>query len=65
MHQLEGMALIVNEALDEQKPPPLGFNQCGDVSMTVEKYEEVLALLSLFLGLIFGESVFTAMRCLT
>ena len=32
LHQLEGMALIVNEALEEQRKwlPPKGMNKCGD-----------------------------------
>ena len=34
LHQLEGMALIVNEALEEQTNPPDGLNKCGDVDMS-------------------------------
>ena len=34
LHQLEGMALIVNEALEEQANPPDGLNKCGDVDMS-------------------------------
>ena len=34
LHQLEGMALIVNEALEEQPNPPDGLNKCGDVDMS-------------------------------
>ena len=38
LHQLEGMALIVNEALEEQRKPPDGLNKCGDVELS---YDEI------------------------
>ena len=38
LHQLEGMALIVNEALEEQRKPPDGLNKCGDVDLS---YDEI------------------------
>ena len=34
LHQLEGMALIVNEALEEQRKPPDGMNKCGDFEIS-------------------------------
>ena len=30
IHQLQGMAMIVNEISDEPLPPPKGMNKCGD-----------------------------------
>ena len=38
VHQLEGMALIINEARDAQKPPPKGTSTCGDFTYTVKDY---------------------------
>ena len=40
MHQLEGMALIVNEAFEQQKylETPNSINKCGDVGFSVKKY---------------------------
>ena len=37
LHQLEGMALIVNEALEEQRKPPDGMNKCGDFEISHHK----------------------------
>ena len=41
VHQLEGMALIVNEAFDQQQDlsPPNWINKCGDVGLSVKEYE--------------------------
>ena len=38
VHQLEGMALIINEALQYQTPPPEGISTCGDFTYTMDKY---------------------------
>ena len=38
VHQLEGMALIVNEAHEKQSKPPKGMNKCGDVEISVPIY---------------------------
>ena len=40
VHQLEGMALIVNEASEEQHKlqPPTEMNKCGDFKLSVQKY---------------------------
>lgn len=40
VHQLEGMALIVNEASNEQRKlqPPTEMNKCGDFQLSVQKY---------------------------
>ena len=40
LHQLEGMALIVNEAHEKQRPPPKGLNKCGDVEISVPIYHK-------------------------
>ena len=43
VHQLEGMALILNEAYPKhmtQLKPPASMNKCGDFHMTVGDYEE-------------------------
>ena len=37
-HQLQGMALILNEALDQQLSAPADMNQCGDFSVTMDEY---------------------------
>lgn len=44
VHQLEGMALIVNEAFDEQQnlEIPGWLNKCGDVTTTVAEYDEIM-----------------------
>ena len=38
-HQLEGMALVINEAEDDQNPPPDGFDRCGNFNWTVKDFE--------------------------
>ncbi len=38
VHQLEGMALIINEALEDQAPPPPGISTCGDFVYTAREY---------------------------
>ena len=35
IHQLQGMAMIVNEISDEPLDPPRGMNKCGDFEMIV------------------------------
>ena len=42
VHQLEGMALIFNEAPDGHNPPPDGLNQCGDFEWDTDAFEEKL-----------------------
>ena len=37
-HQLQGMALIMNEAFDQQLSAPDDMNQCGDFGVTVDEY---------------------------
>ncbi|XP_078350103.1 uncharacterized protein LOC144634921 isoform X2 [Oculina patagonica] len=41
VHQLEGMALIVNEAPDRLIQPPEGMNKCGDYEISVKAYSEL------------------------
>ena len=45
VHQLEGMALIINEAPEQQRSlnAPVELNKCGDISFTVAQYEASLA----------------------
>ena len=38
VHQLEGMALIINEALEDQAAPPAGISTCGDFVYTTSQY---------------------------
>ena len=40
VHQLEGMALIINEAQDKQKllQLPDNLNKCGDSNLSMEQY---------------------------
>lgn len=42
VHQLEGMALIINEAENQQNPPPDGMNVCGNFDWDVETFNEKL-----------------------
>jgi FtsP/CotA-like multicopper oxidase with cupredoxin domain len=37
-HQLEGMAMVINEAPDLQPPPPKGMQTCGNFTWTVEEF---------------------------
>ena len=37
-HQLQGMALIMNEAQDQQLSAPADMNQCGDFGVTMNEY---------------------------
>ena len=39
MHQLQGMALIVNEISDRKLRPPKGLNKCGDVELSLKRFE--------------------------
>ena len=39
VHQLEGMAMIVNEAFDYQKSAPEGLNRCGDFAIGLDEYQ--------------------------
>ena len=41
VHQLEGMALIVNEAPDRLIQPPEGMNKCGDFEISVTTFSEL------------------------
>ena len=38
VQQLEGMAVIINEALEDQTAPPPGINTCGDFTYTTSEY---------------------------
>ena len=42
-HQLEGMALVINEVPSKQNPPPKGFPTCGDFGWSVEEFNQRLA----------------------
>ena len=37
-HQLQGMALTMNEALDQQLMAPADMNKCGDFGVTMDEY---------------------------
>ena len=37
-HQLQGMALIMNEAFDQQLSAPADMNQCGDFGVSMDEY---------------------------
>ena len=39
-HQLEGMALVINEAQAQQNPPPDGMRSCGNFTWSVEEFNE-------------------------
>lgn len=39
-HQLEGMALVINEAQAKQNPPPTGMEVCGNFTWSVEDYRK-------------------------
>ena len=39
-HQLEGMAVVINETEAEQNPPPDGMPTCGNFQWTVEEFTE-------------------------
>lgn len=41
-HQLEGMALVINEAQAQQNPPPNGMRSCGNFTWSVEQFNEKL-----------------------
>ena len=41
-HQLEGMALVINELETQQIPPPLGMHTCGNFNWTVQEFNERL-----------------------
>ena len=43
-HQLQGMALILNEAQDQQLKAPDDMNQCGDFGVTMNEYEHYMKL---------------------
>ena len=38
VHQLQGMALIVNEISDKQPKPPIGMNKCGDFEISAKRF---------------------------
>ena len=37
-HQLQGMALIMNEAFDQQLSAPANMNRCGDFGVSMDEY---------------------------
>ena len=37
-HQLEGMALVINEAPEKQPPLPEGMQTCGNFTWTVDEF---------------------------
>ena len=39
-HQLEGMAMVINEAPERQPPPPTGMQTCGNFTWTVKDFTE-------------------------
>lgn len=41
-HQLEGMALVINEAQAEQNPPPHGMRSCGNFTWSIEEFNQKL-----------------------
>ena len=41
VHQLEGMAVVINEAEGMHNPPPLNMPQCGNFTWTVEQFKEM------------------------
>ena len=41
-HQLEGMALVINEAQAEQNPPPDGMRSCGNFSWNIDEFNQKL-----------------------
>jgi hypothetical protein len=41
-HQLEGMALVINELESQQNSPPAGMPLCGNFSWSVENFKEKL-----------------------
>ena len=43
IHQIQGMALVMNEALDQELTPPEELNTCGDVEITVNEYEHYIS----------------------
>ena len=51
VHQLEGMAVIINEALEQQKrlTIPGNLNRCGDFTLTTSKYQRLYDSASLAL----------------
>ena len=43
VHQLQGMAIIINEAEDEQFPVPSGTDICGNFTWSLDEFYEALA----------------------
>ena len=43
VHQLQGMALIVNENAGPPIQPPAGMNKCGDFEISVEEYRSYMS----------------------
>ena len=41
-HQLEGMALVINELGSQQNPPPDGMSTCGNFNWTVRQFNNKL-----------------------
>ena len=42
-HQLEGMALVINEVESRHNPPPWNLTTCGNFNWTLEKFEKLKA----------------------
>ena len=57
-HQLEGMAVVINEVQSEQNPPPDGFPTCGNFNWTVEEFNEKLEFSDEAMGLDIGWKMF-------
>jgi len=38
IHQLQGMAMIVNEISDKPLRPPIGMNKCGDFEISLKRF---------------------------
>ena len=41
-HQLEGMALVINEAQEQQNPPPDGMRTCGNFMWSLDAFNKKL-----------------------
>ena len=44
VHQLEGMAVVINEAGGMHNPPPTGMPQCGEFTWSIEQFEDKINL---------------------
>ena len=59
VHQLEGMAVVINEARQSHNAPPWNFPECKDFTWEIEEFEqkESMPNPSLVLGLVGGSLV--------